>query len=213
MDDFIVFIPNKLEVGGRPELSGFPLNVLLYDKKIVKSVIADATSLYVPDFSTFLVQGSKKQMDYKSTNDPRYKLVISFDVSTGNRTCDKYCNDKVIGKAFGGEDWQKFFIQVGLLRLKDGEKCDLGEDTTSLDALNKWASLLTIEQIENLSDEEVLSKVIERPDHPGQYGFMLQQSYFKSDENFTEISYALLKRLNKIGNIKERITQQCQLKL
>lgn len=43
-----------------------------------------------------------------------------------------------------------------------------------LEAINKLASQLSVEQIRNLSDEAVLSMAMERPEHQGQFGFMLQ---------------------------------------
>lgn len=69
-----------------------------------------------------------------------------------------------------------------------------------LEGINNLASSLSVEQIKNLSDQEILSMVMQRPGHPGQKGFMLQPRYFKSNKHFSEITYALMERLRKIEN-------------
>jgi hypothetical protein len=62
---------------------------------------------------------------------------------------------------------------------------------------NEFLSQLSLEQINNLSDEEIHGLAIARPDHPGQYGFMLQLPYFKSTEHLAATMQALLQRLAK----------------
>lgn len=75
----------------------------------------------------------------------------------------------------------------------------------SLEKLNKLASSLTVKQIKNLSEDEILSMVMERPFHPRQYGFMLGLPYFKSKEHLAETIYALMKRLELVENLKEKM--------
>jgi hypothetical protein len=77
----------------------------------------------------------------------------------------------------------------------------------SLEELNKWASSLTLEQIKNLSEDEILSVAMERPGHPGQFGFMLQLQYFKSQEHFAEIMHALMERLQKVDDLKVKMSE------
>ncbi len=74
-----------------------------------------------------------------------------------------------------------------------------------LEELNKLASQLTPEQINNLSDDEILSLAMERPGHPGQYGFMLQIQYFQSQEHFAQTMSALLERLAKAKNREKNV--------
>ncbi len=78
-------------------------------------------------------------------------------------------------------------------------------DINNLEELNKWVSELSIEQIKNLSEDEILSMSMERPGHPGQFGFMLQLPYFKSQKHFAETMSALMERLQKVDNLKEKI--------
>ena len=74
-----------------------------------------------------------------------------------------------------------------------------------LEAINHWAIQLSVEQIENLPEEEVLMMVMERPGHPGQFGFMFQLQYFRSQEHLAQTMCALMKRLGKIDNLKVKM--------
>lgn len=74
-----------------------------------------------------------------------------------------------------------------------------------IDLMNEWASQLSIENIRNLSEDELLNFVMERPGHPGQYGFMFSRPRFVSDNNFFITLYELTKRLGKVENLKEKM--------
>ena len=67
-----------------------------------------------------------------------------------------------------------------------------------LKAYNLFISKLSLEQIEDLSDEEINELAIERPGHPGQYGFLLSPLFFRSDAHLAETMKALLDRLAKV---------------
>lgn len=66
------------------------------------------------------------------------------------------------------------------------------------DLVSVCVSRFTVEQIENLSDEEIVGLSMENPSHQGQYGFMLSPKYFKSTEHFADILCALHHRLRKV---------------
>jgi hypothetical protein len=74
-----------------------------------------------------------------------------------------------------------------------------------LELLNRWASRLSVEEIKNLPEDEVLRMAMERPGHPGQYGFMFPGSRFVSDTNLILISFELMKRLGEVENLKEKM--------
>jgi hypothetical protein len=78
-------------------------------------------------------------------------------------------------------------------------------DINNLDKLNKWASRLSFEEINDLPEDEILEMALERPGHPGQYGFMLQLPFFKSQEHFAGTMHALMQRLQKIDDLKEKM--------
>lgn len=68
----------------------------------------------------------------------------------------------------------------------------------NLEEINRRCSKLTAGQIDALSDEEILELTVERPGHPGQFGFMLSREYFYSDQHFSETMSALLSRLGQL---------------
>lgn len=74
-----------------------------------------------------------------------------------------------------------------------------------LDLMNEWAGKLSAEQVRNLPEEQLLNFVMERPEHPGQYGFMFPGSRFVSNDNFATIFYELTKRLGKVERLKEKM--------
>ncbi len=75
----------------------------------------------------------------------------------------------------------------------------------TLAEIENWATKLTVTQIEQLPEEEIIEYIMERPGHPGQYGFMLGPESFKSIEEFSTIFSALMNRLNKIENLENKM--------
>jgi hypothetical protein len=73
------------------------------------------------------------------------------------------------------------------------------ESKFSLIEYNRLISRLSLEQIRNLSDQEILDLAIERPGHPGQYGFLLGLEHFRSQEHLAATLHALMERLGKAG--------------
>jgi len=69
----------------------------------------------------------------------------------------------------------------------------------SLEEINILVSKLSLKEIENLSDDEILDISMPRPGHPEALGFMLQPPYFKSTEHFSEAMHALGIRLGKVS--------------
>lgn len=68
-----------------------------------------------------------------------------------------------------------------------------------------WAKSLLVEDIPYLSEEEVLDHLVERPGHPGVYGFMLPPNEFDSEEHFAQLFYALTQRLSQIKDVWEKM--------
>jgi len=71
-----------------------------------------------------------------------------------------------------------------------------------LELLDQWVSQMSVADVKNLTEEEVLDKILERPGHPGQYGFMFPTSM---GEDFAIIVCALIKRMGQIQNLKEKM--------
>lgn len=69
-----------------------------------------------------------------------------------------------------------------------------------------WAKSLTLEDIPYLPEEEVMDHLMERPGHPGVYGFMIPPNEFDSEEHFAQIFYALMQRLGQIKDVWQKMT-------
>ena len=193
------FIPKNLIVEGREELNDFPFNVLFEGKRNINGLSVGVIVLYLPNLSSFSQKGDTKVLEYKNSEDPRFKLVFSYNTKSKKHTCEKYKDNDLVGIADGGDDWDRFFIQVALLRIHEEENCIIRDDYVfKVRQFNQWAASLTLEQVNNLSDEEILSWVIENPNQPNRKGFMFDIKYFKSQKHLSEIATVLMRRLKEI---------------
>lgn len=114
------FIPKRLEVEGRPELSDFPFNILFMSFLVVRGVDMSATALYEPDTETYLDDFEKRSMTYRNKYGSGNKVIVSkyADRWEGAKTV----NGKVILLACG-KTWKQFFVHLTIAGLSDGEKC------------------------------------------------------------------------------------------
>ncbi len=78
----------------------------------------------------------------------------------------------------------------------------------NIDEVNKRISKLSDEEIEGLSEEEILNLAMERPGHPGQYGFLLSPEFFESEEHIANTLHALLQRLGKVDQLEEKMSKK-----
>lgn len=124
-NNFMAFIPPKLSIKDRPELAFFPENVLIARFTVRNGIRGLGSVKYEPAIPTFYdnCENHIATMNYHSNCNPRYRLEISYNYKKHTRECIKYYDTQYLGTADGGEDWRKFFIQVGLLGLTIGEKC------------------------------------------------------------------------------------------
>lgn len=128
---FVGFIPKTLCLADKPELSIFPLNVLMgrYTVRDGKEVLGSV--LYEPDLSSLTFDDEENLiLVYRSCYDYRYFLKLSLDKTYKNRRCEKYKENELLGIASGTIDWEKqneswdnFFKHVAILGLDNGEKC------------------------------------------------------------------------------------------
>jgi hypothetical protein len=87
-------------------------------------------------------------------------------------------------------------MSPGFLRLEQFVHKEMNEEDP-LKEYNLFISKLSLKQIEDLSDEEIHDLAIERPGHPGQYDFLLNQKFFRSEAHLAETMKSLLDRLAK----------------
>lgn len=128
---FVGFIPKPLGLIDKPELSIFPLNVLIgrYTIRDGKQVLGSV--LYEPDLSSLILDNEGSLiLIYRSRYDSRYYLKLLLDKTYKNRKCEKYKDLELLGSTHGIIDWEKqdeswniFFRHVAMLGLDNGEKC------------------------------------------------------------------------------------------
>jgi len=116
------FIPNRLEIKDRPELKAFPLNVLFMKSSIRDGKLISGSALYEPDLLTYSKKGDILSLDYENKYGGRNWLEIKYNATKKSYSAKKIVNCKLIGIAEAPE-WQKFFIQLTLLGLSNGERC------------------------------------------------------------------------------------------
>jgi hypothetical protein len=116
-----MFIPKRLEVTEKPEMSNFPVNVLFVSFRIADGRLQAGSALYEPDFDTYHREENQTSMKYHNVYGGGY-LVVTFDEIDRRYRGEKSVNRKPVGLSIGG-DWQSFFMHFTLLGLPDGERC------------------------------------------------------------------------------------------
>lgn len=123
------FVPKRLIVNDRPELSNFPLNILFASVVEKDNQTAMADALYEPDFSSFKEEidedGKEKQiMNYRNKYGPQWRVEIWYFKERKSYFGLKYSgsDDESKGGASGSQ-WGAFFSHLTILGLADGEPC------------------------------------------------------------------------------------------
>ncbi len=112
-----MFVPKRLEVEGRPELSNFPLNVMFMSIcRTDDNYQTVLTVIYLPDFATYQENDKEQKMKYFNSLDKSRKfwLEIIYSKEKGSYTGNKFCGKKFVGGAYG-KKWKIFFIHLTLL--------------------------------------------------------------------------------------------------
>ena len=133
---FQCYIPSRLEIAGKPEYSIFPLNVFISRYTVRDGKTCTGSVVYEPDLSSFEYDEATKifKMNYYNRYNHDYYLVMIYDQENKRRQCDKYYKEEELGSADGLDDWNRFFIQVGFLKFKQGETCmfeEVGQKTNA----------------------------------------------------------------------------------
>lgn len=75
----------------------------------------------------------------------------------------------------------------------------------TLDQVNELASQLKVEEVANLPEVIILAMAMPRPGHAGQYGFMINPTYFTTNDDLAKIMVALMERLDKIKDKESKL--------
>lgn len=122
---FFGFVPHRLEIKERPELSIFPFNVLFVQNKVVNGKTIIGSALYEPNLESFKIYGEIRSMEYHNVYGGKSWLVIIYDVSKESYLGKKIVNGESVGMAVGMQ-WNMFFVHFTALGLANGEACELG---------------------------------------------------------------------------------------
>lgn len=125
--NFFGFIPHRLESAIKPELNKFPFNVMFMSWTIKDGKKISGTALYEPDFHTFKKEGSFNSMRYHNIYGGDCHLTIAYGEEKKEYRGEKFINGKSVVTAYGGDNWQQFFVQLTMLGLAVGERCMFDE--------------------------------------------------------------------------------------
>ena len=120
---FTGFTPHRLEIAWRPEWNNFPFNVLFMSWTVKDGQDIAGSAVYEPDFHTYLNKGNLSFMRYHNIYGSEDHLMIGYDAKNKLYHGEKFVNGESVGSAYGGDDWQQFFVNVSMLGLAVGEKC------------------------------------------------------------------------------------------
>lgn len=117
---FTGFVPHRLDLEERPELSDFPLNVLFANFFVKEGYVHSASALYEPDLESYREHGEGRSLNYKNPYREEDELKIT-------RTEKGWSGEKVIhGETVliaNGVEWQGFFSHLTMNGLSKGEAC------------------------------------------------------------------------------------------
>jgi len=123
---FYGFVPCRLEIESRPELTNFPLNVMFMQLKIENGKTISGTALYEPDLGSYKKDGNVSSMEYHNIYGPTNWLVIEYDSSKLSYLGKKIVNGKFVVEAIG-KQWNMFFVHLTAFGLANGESCKFEE--------------------------------------------------------------------------------------
>lgn len=116
----VAFVPNKLEVEGKPEFSDFPRNVLFASYININGRDSMASSLYIPDFESYTFDEKEKKLIYTNIYEKENVLTI-IRRKNGWSGQKKVRGTQVLFA--DGIIWDGFFSHLTMNGLSKGEGC------------------------------------------------------------------------------------------
>ena len=106
------FVPKRLDIPDRPELSVLPLNILFVSYARIDGVLNRGTALYEPLIDTYVNDGARASLMYFNiyNHDPEkiWTIKIIYDLEKKLYTGLKFFNADLITESVHRE-WNKFF--------------------------------------------------------------------------------------------------------
>jgi hypothetical protein len=118
----LMFIPNELDIEGRPELRKLPASVLFAEVGANEGARVLGSALYEPDLSSLYFDGGECTLRYQNKHGGDSSVRITYHVGKQMWEGEKSVAGKIVGVALGA-DWKHFFTQLTLLGLAKGEAC------------------------------------------------------------------------------------------
>lgn len=95
-------------------------------KADLRGNVFSGSVLYEPDLTTYR-HAREESLYYRNPDDNRFYFRITFDVKASLYHAEKYRELDQIAIA-GGNNWNTFFIQVGMIGVTKGERCTIREE-------------------------------------------------------------------------------------
>lgn len=115
-----VFIPDKLNITGRSELSEFPKHIFMARNMPIHGYVNIAYVVYEPELHTFTQKDELREMNYLNKFDPEFRIKISFNNKYYIGV--KYRGDQEISQATA-PNWGSFFAHLDAIGITNGEGC------------------------------------------------------------------------------------------
>lgn len=116
----IGFVPHRLQIVGRPELSAFPERVLFQKSLIKNRRTITARACYEADLSSFEIVGQCQILRYRNRYDCDNQLIIAFEPADGVYRAEKLIKGQSVLDC-RGVGWSMFFAQLTMFGLVRGE--------------------------------------------------------------------------------------------
>ena len=123
------FVPHRLYIEGRPELTNFPFNVMFARYKVEDGKTIMGSVIYEPDLGSYEQDGDKCFMKYHNVYSGNSWLVIEYNGSNKSYLGMKIVNGESVGMATGLQ-WNMFFVHFTALGLANRERCKFKEITS-----------------------------------------------------------------------------------
>lgn len=117
------FIPNRLNIDIKPEISVLPYNVMFMSYTEKKGQLMTGTSIYSPDLSTYYSDDDEAVMIYRNNYGPNAYLIIEYIVKEDRYRGEKYIKNELVQTSLG-KGWKGFFIHLTMGGLRKGEPCE-----------------------------------------------------------------------------------------
>jgi hypothetical protein len=121
------FVPRKLDIKDRPELSIFPYNIMFMNFRFYYGQKQSGIALYEPVLDSYEDILDRKRLLYRNIYDPENKIIIEYFVKDMRYEGFKYIKGRCVREAHGKE-WKMFFVHLTMTGPEHGEGCKFEDE-------------------------------------------------------------------------------------